>query len=175
MPASRLLLIALPVLLAACQSTPRVSALPPLANRATPAPGIVTAGRIGAAAVPALQAAGIRTVIDLTPDAETPSFDEAAAVRGAGLAYANLPLAGPQDLTLENVRRFDALLDDAGRPVLVHCASGNRVGAMAALRAAWVDGAPVEAAIATGKAWGLKGLEAEVRARLAAGPSATSD
>ena len=45
----------------------------------------------------------MRQIIDLTPDAETPDFDEAAVVRAAGLAYANLPLSGPADLTLENV------------------------------------------------------------------------
>ena len=110
-------------------------------------------------------------MIDLTPDAETPDFDEAAAVRAAGLLYSNLPLRGAVDLTRENVMTFDALVRDAERPVLVHCASGNRVGAMAALRAAWVDGKQVDEAIATGKAWGLKGLEEEVRRRIEAGAS----
>src|SRR3546814_1034559 len=71
----------------------------------------------------------------------------------------------PPDLTRENVLAFDALLRDAERPVLVHCASGNRVGAMAALRAAWVEGRSAEEAIAMGRDWGLKGLEEEVRRR----------
>jgi len=110
--------------------------------------------------------AGIRHVIDLTPDAETPGFDEAAAVRAAGLRYSNLPLRGAADLTRGNVLAFDALVRDAGRPLLVHCASGNRVGAMAALRAAWVEGRDAEAALAIGKAWGLKGLEGDVRQAL---------
>lgn len=113
--------------------------------------------------------AGVRHVIDLTPDAETPDFDEAAAVRAAGLAYSNLPLRGAVDLTRENVIAFDTLVQKAKQPVLVHCASGNRVGAMAALRSAWVEGKPADEAIEIGKAWGLKGLEAEVRRRIESG------
>src|SRR5690606_4186192 len=66
----------------------------------------------------------------------TPDFDEASAVHAAGLRYSNLPLAGASDLTRENVLAFDTLLAGAERPLLVHCASGNRVGAMAALLAA---------------------------------------
>ncbi|MBW3551025.1 MAG: hypothetical protein KY442_09485 [Proteobacteria bacterium] len=66
-------------------------------------------------------------LVDLTPDAETPDFDEAAAVGAAGLAYVNLPLRGPSDLTRETVLMFDALMCEAQRPMLVHCASGNRV------------------------------------------------
>ncbi len=132
----------------------------------TPAEGIRSGGRIQAADLPALQAAGIVRVIDLTPDAETPDFDEAAAVRAAGLHYANLPIAGPQDIDREAVLAFDALLAGSGGPTLVHCASGNRVGALAALRAAWLHGADEEAAIDEGRRWGLTGLEPVVRQRL---------
>lgn len=45
---------------------------------------------------------------------------------------------------------------------------------MAALRAAWVDNHSTEEAITIGKAWGLKGLEVEVRRRLEAGPIGTA-
>ena len=103
---------------------------------------------------------------NLTLDSETPDFDEAAAARHKGLLYRNLPINGANGLSLENVKAFDALLRSAERPVLVHCASSNRVGAIAALKAAWLDGASAEQAIAIGKFWGLKGLEAEVRTRL---------
>lgn len=147
--------------------------LPAIRDAVSPAPGVLSAGRLGAADIDALRDAGVRQIIDLTPDAETPEFDEAAAARAAGLAYANLPLAGPADLTYDTVLAFDAMLRAAKRPVLVHCASGNRVGAMAALRAAWVDGRPAEDAVAIGRAWGLKGLEGEVRQRITARPSRT--
>jgi uncharacterized protein (TIGR01244 family) len=158
---------------AGCATQAPTTELPDIADVVSPAPGVLSAGRLALADIQRVRDAGIRQVIDLTPDAETPAFDEAAAVRAAGLAYANLPLGGPADLTHENVRTFDALLRAAKRPVLVHCASGNRVGAMAALRAAWMDGRPAEEAITIGKAWGLKGLEAEVRHRIETGASGT--
>jgi uncharacterized protein (TIGR01244 family) len=156
------------VVVGAHAAPPPKEVLPPVANAVAPQPGIVSSGRIVSADIDGLRAAGIRHVIDLTPDAETPGFDEAAAVRDAGLAYSNLPLAGAADLTRDNVLAFDALMKQSARPVLVHCASGNRVGAMAALRAAWVDGLPADDAVAVGKAWGLASLEGAVRERLAA-------
>jgi uncharacterized protein (TIGR01244 family) len=132
--------------------------------------GAYTGGRISDSDIVALQQAGVRQIIDLTPDAETPDFDESAAVRAAGLSYANLPLASPDDLSLANVQAFDALMKSTTRPVLVHCASSNRVGAMAALRAAWIDRRSTEESLEIGRAWGLKSLEPQVRARLDAGP-----
>src|SRR5690606_10311148 len=128
-------------------SAPQVSALSRFAN---PTPNVHTGGRITAEDLPGLRAAGITHIIDLTPDAETPDFDEAPAARGAGLSYANLPIAGAGDLNRESVDAFDQLLRGIEGPTLVHCASGNRVGAMAALRAAWLQGADEEAAIAEG-------------------------
>lgn len=137
-----------------------------LPNLANPQPGLYTAGRLAAGDVAALEPAGIRHIIDLTVDSETPDFDEAAAMRTAGIRYDNLPIAGAQDLTRERVAEFDRLLSQSEGPLLVHCASSNRVGAMAALRAAWLEGKPVEEAIAEGRAWGLRSLETAVRERL---------
>src|SRR5690606_6890957 len=140
---------------------------PALSRFANPTPKIHTGGRITAEDLPALRAAGITHIIDLTPDAETPDFDEATAVRAAGLSYDNLPIAGSADLHRGSVDAFDQLLRGIQGPALVHCASGNRVGALAALRAAWLQDADEEAAIAEGHRWGLRSLEGEVRARLA--------
>ena len=140
-----------------------------LLNLGHPQAGVYTSGRIGGDDVAGLEAAGIRHVIDLTAPAETPGFNEATALHAAGIGYDNLQVAGPQDLTREHVLAFDALLRDAGRPLLVHCASGNRVGAMAALRAAWIEGRSANEAIAIGQAWGLQSLEDEVRRRIESG------
>ncbi|MEO7067315.1 MAG: sulfur transferase domain-containing protein [Rhodanobacter sp.] len=114
-----------------------------------------------------LKSASIHQVIDLSDASETPGFDEAAAVRAAGIEYHNLPIHGGQDLTRSNVVLFDQLLAKAGgTPTLVHCASSNRVGAMIALRAALIQGEPVEAALTEGRRWGLKSLEPVVREQL---------
>ena len=152
--------------IAGCATQPATTVVPAVAAAVSPTPGIISAGRLVPADIDRLVGAGVRQIIDLTPDAETPEFDEASAARAAGIAYSNLPLRGGQDLTRANVIAFDKLLRAARHPVLVHCSSGNRVGAMAALRAAWVEAVPVEEAIAIGKMWGLKGLESDVRHKI---------
>lgn len=116
-----------------------------------------------------LPAAGITTVINLRPAAENPGVDERAAVEQAGMKYLALPLSGAADLTPDNVRRFDQLLaGSASEKVLMHCASGNRVGAMMALRARWVQGRSAEEAMAIGRAAGLTGLAGDVQQLLEA-------
>lgn len=150
-------------------AAPEEAALGGLDHVAFPAPHRVASGRLQASDIPALKHAGIRQVIDLSLDSETPGFDEAAAVRAAGIGYHNLPIRGVGDLTRARVVQFDRLLREVGeQPTLVHCASGNRVGAMIALRAALIDGQPTEAALAEGRRWGLKGLEPAVRKQLQA-------
>lgn len=110
---------------------------------------------------------GVQVVIDLRADDETPDFDEAAFVRGIGLQYLELPVRGKEGLTRENVLSLDALFLQAGeRPLLLHCSSGNRVGAMMALREAWLHGATAEQALVVGRAWGMKSLEPDVTALL---------
>ncbi len=149
-----------------CTASVSETPIPHVTAAVSPAPGIVSAGRLQPADMAQLREAGIEQVIDLTPDDETPDFDEASAVRSAGIEYSNLPVRGAEDLTRENVIAFDQLIQNAKRPVLVHCASGNRVGAMAALRSAWIEGQSEDDAIAVGKAWGLKALEPQVRERI---------
>ena len=88
-----------------------------------------------------------------------------------GLEYLHLPIAAEPNLTMANVRQFDSWLNDPAGPLtLVHCGSGNRVGALYALRAAWLQGKNVEAALAEGRTAGLKGLERAVRAAIASSP-----
>lgn len=161
-----LIAVSLGLVLIGCMNPAMQAHVPDVADAVSPSPGVISAGRLGQEDIGRLQAAGIQHVIDLTPDDETPHFDEAKAIRSAGIDYSNLPIRGAEDLTRENVIAFDQLLLNAQRPVLVHCASGNRVGAMAALRAAWIESKSAEDAIAIGKAWGLKGLEPQVRERI---------
>ena len=89
----------------------------------------------------ALAAAGLRGVLNLRPLAEQPGRDEAAEVAAAGLAYASLPIAGAGALDRESAAALDRALRQLPTPLLVHCASGNRVGALVALREAWFAGA----------------------------------
>jgi protein tyrosine phosphatase (PTP) superfamily phosphohydrolase (DUF442 family) len=81
------------------------------------------------------------------------------------MSYIQIPIAGAADLTRANVERLDTTLRDA-RPagrVLLHCASGNRAGALLALRENWLHGAAPEDALALGLAAGLTSLEPQTR------------
>jgi hypothetical protein len=49
-----------------------------------------------------------------------------------------------------------------GQYALVHCASGNRVGALFALKAHFVDGLSVPYSLAFGRTAGLDSLDVEV-------------
>lgn len=123
-----------------------------------------SSGQPTAATIGKLRSAGIRTIIDLRPDAETPDLDEKAVAGEAGLTYHSLPVSGAADLTPANVSRFDQLLRQSQADgVLVHCASGNRVGAMMALRAKWIEGKSAEEALTIGQKAGMTGLAGDVK------------
>ena len=110
--------------------------------------------------------AGFVAVIDLRGEEEDRGIDEVAAVEALGMRYVSLPVHGADDVTFENAEELDRLLGEFDGPVLVHCASGNRVGALVALRASAAGASDAEA-LAAGKAAGLTRLEPAVAERLA--------
>ena len=139
-----------------------------LPNRRDVLEGITSAGQPSAAALEAAAAAGYKSVIDLRAVTEDRGFDEKAKVEGLGMSYVNLPVDGAAGVSYANASALDKLLAEAPKPVLVHCASGNRVGALLALRAK-TDGADSAAALELGVANGLGGLKGAVEQKLAEG------
>lgn len=145
-----------------------------LLNERHPLPGMLTggipAGEGPAAAFQALADAGVRTYIDLRADAEIPP-ETAALATTAGLDYRRLPIAGEADLDLASARALDLVLDEWGRyPIAVACSSGNRAGALLALRAFWLDRVGAESALELGLAAGLTRFEPSVRLLLGLPP-----
>uniref|UniRef100_UPI00190FA714 beta-lactamase hydrolase domain-containing protein n=2 Tax=Gammaproteobacteria TaxID=1236 RepID=UPI00190FA714 len=69
---------------------------------------------------------------------EDRGYDQAAEVRRLGMDYIALPIAGKDDITPANAAALHALLKERDGEVLLHCASGNRVGALLALAAVQV-------------------------------------
>jgi uncharacterized protein (TIGR01244 family) len=128
-----------------------------IANASVPEKGILAAGQPTGEQLQVLAEEGYKTVIDLRPDTEPRGYDEAGAAKANGLAYVNIPVTGAT-LDRAAIDRFVAELDKAQRPVIVHCASSNRVGA---LYYAWLreKGVPKAEALARGKAAGLKSPE----------------
>jgi len=142
---------------------------PDLPNRKEPLAGITTAGQPSEAQLAAAAAAGYKIVIDLrTPSENRGIDDEKATVEGLGMSYVNLPVDGASGVSYANATALDALLRNADQPVLLHCASGNRAGALLALRAK-LDGADNDTALALGIAGGVTGLKSAVEQKLAQG------
>lgn len=176
-PAARVLVAALFLLQAgafAQSQAPLVPSPALLTNERHPLPGTVTGGvPAGDGSVPLYQAlanSGVRTVIDLRTEAEVPT-ETALLAAAAGLDYRRLPVAGEAELDLASARALDLLLDDWSRyPVALVCGSGNRAGALLAVRAFWLDGARPDAALDLGLRAGLTKLEPAVRLLLGLPP-----
>ncbi len=119
--------------LSACVSSPR----PTLESRELgQTPNVHALGQVWLAGQPSLgdleqaKAAGIKTVINLRHEQEFDGFDEEQVVTGLGLQYVSLPWGGADELTDEVFGRTRKLLNEANEPVLLHCGSANRVGAV---------------------------------------------
>lgn len=125
-----------------------------------PVDGITSAGQPDEAALKVFAEQGYTTVIDLRTAGEDRGMDEASVVAEIGMRYVQLPI-GPDSISFENAKALDKLIADAAGPVLVHCGSGNRVGALLALRKS-LAGADDASALEYGKEGGLTSLEAHV-------------
>lgn len=100
---------------------------------------------------------GVKTVVNLRPLMET-GEDEAPAVEAQGMKYVYIPVNGAEELTPENTRLLCETLQGRDGGILVHCASGNRCGALYAL-AAQAQGKSVPEALAYGLRGGLTRLQ----------------
>ena len=132
----------------------------------SPVDGISSAGQPDKAALEVFMDAGYATVIDMRAEDEDRGFEEAQFVEDLGMHYVAFPIASEDAVSFDSARKLDELLQDYPGPVLVHCASGNRVGALLALRAS-LHGADDEQALQLGREGGLTRLEGVVRKRLA--------
>jgi uncharacterized protein (TIGR01244 family) len=133
------------------------SALVPIRNARIPVEGVLSGGQPTPEQIEAAARAGFRTVINIRTAGE-PGFEwEQAAVEKLGMTYVHIPVGGEESFTRETIAAIDEALREAKArgPVLYHCASGNRIGATLALRAAWVEGAPPQDAYRYGLASGM--------------------
>jgi uncharacterized protein (TIGR01244 family) len=126
-----------------------------------PVDGITAAGQPDEAGFKVFAENGYVAVIDLRTEEENRGLDEPAFVEGLGMEYVAFPISG-DDITLQKARELDRLLGQYDAPVLVHCASSNRVGALLALRT-FDETGDVELALETGKAGGMTRLEDTVK------------
>lgn len=95
--------------------------------------------------------AGFRSILNLrSPQEEGAPAEEQAQVEQAGLTYANIPIQ-PSDISGELTNQVLQTIDDLPKPVLTHCKSGMRSGAMALMYVATRNGMSADAALQKGK------------------------
>lgn len=135
---------------------------PNIVNYTRVAPNVGLAGRLTAAGVEEAHELGFSLVIDLRQPDEDGVDTQKEIVRRIGLRYENIPLAS-DETAWRQVDRVIALLDDdANFPVLIHCGSANRAGALWALYRARQGVQPI-VAIEEGRAGGMTSRETLVR------------
>jgi uncharacterized protein (TIGR01244 family) len=108
---------------------------------------------------------GFKTIINLRTDAEQPSpAQESSWVKELGMKYISIPVDGAKGLNLENSKLLEeALSRPEDYPLIVHCAGGNRVGALFSLKAFHIEGKSAEEAVKIGEKAGLGYLERVVQ------------
>jgi len=137
-----------------------------LNNPQEPVLGVLTGGQPSQDDLIKLHQEGYGTVINLRLPGEFDDYDEADLVESLGMTYISLPIDVREGLTKANAAQLDQLVADAEGPALVHCGSGDRVGALYAINAFHQAGLSVEESIAAGKSAGLNRLEGAVRTAL---------
>lgn len=163
--------------LAACStpdeaSTPKAEEISQLSimNLANPEQSLFTGGQPTQAELTALAEAGVKHIINLRPIEEQEqalNWSEAELVKSLNMQYHSIPVAGAAGVNLDNATQLAELLKTLeGEPTFLHCASSNRVGALAALYEGAVNGVNTDEAIAEGKRRGLDSLETVVRTQL---------
>ena len=115
---------------------------------------------------------GFRTVVNLRTEKEG-AGGRGAVVEAQGLRYVSVPVT-PDTFSLADVEAVEKVLDDpSAGPVLLHCASSNRVGgAWAVLQSR--KGKSLDEALAAGRAAGLHSPQMEAAVRRVLGVPETA-
>lgn len=127
--------------------------------------GIFLASQPGVEDFEQAKAGGVQTVINLRTPEENKDFNEQEVIEGLGLKYHNVAVAGPDEMTDEKIDEVLGLLRDGERPILMHCASANRVGAMWLAYRVLDGGLTYDDALAEAKIVGLKSPVLEEKAK----------
>ena len=127
-----------------------------------PVEGITTAGQPDAVALSIFAEQGYKTVIDIRTEPEDRGMDETTVISELGMEYIVFPIDKPEAINFDNARELTRLIEESEGPVLVHCGSSNRVGALFALQKS-LDGADDEVALEYGREAGMTRLEGRVK------------
>lgn len=134
-------------------------------NVAQPYPWLLTGGQPDAEALAAVAKAGIRDVFDLRGADEPRGMDERAVARSLKLRYLPIPTTA-EDFTDSRFTAFrhHLIAHGPGKPMFIHCASGNRVGAALLPWLVLDEGLSDELAFEMARGMGLRDAELTQRA-----------
>lgn len=141
-----------------------------ITNFRAPEANIFSSGQPTQEQLAVMAASGVRHVVNLRTEGEEVDFDEQQAVESLGMTYYSVPVAGASGINGTNAGSVLGILArTAGEPVLIHCATGNRVGGLMAV-SHFANSANVDAAMAEGERWGMTSerLQQAVRQSLSA-------
>ena len=139
-------------------------------NFRAPSRATLSTGQPTAAQLDLATRAGVKHIINLRTAGEEVAFNEGEVVESLGMKYYSIPVAGGAGINADNASTLSQILADiGGEPVIVHCATGNRVGGLMAF-AILADGASIDEAMAEGERWGMTSerLQGIVRKSLSA-------
>jgi len=125
---------------------------------------VIAGGQPSADTLRRAKAQGVTVVVNLRTPGEPGQDFEEGLLRELGIRYERIPVAGGAGMTEENARKLGEILSSAEGPVVVHCASGNRVGGLYALKRFLVDGVPRAQALEEGRAAGMRSVASAVEA-----------
>ena len=131
-------------------------------GKVRPVDGVTTAGQPDERALRVFADNGYVAVIDIRTAGEDRGLDEPIVVEELGMEYILMPVSGKNGITFENAERLEQLVDSYDAPVLVHCGSANRVGALFALNV-YRETGDIEKALDAGRTAGMTRLEETVR------------
>ncbi|MBT3881141.1 MAG: hypothetical protein HON76_01830 [Candidatus Scalindua sp.] len=136
-----------------------------LPNLQVPFDSILTGGQPTFDQIKQAAETGFKAVVDLRTGNELPDPEqEKAWVEGSGMRYIHISISVAEGFTPQNAKVFaEALSGSENYPLIVHCKSGERVGAMFALKAFHIDEKEIEEALLIGERAGLIKLAPTVK------------
>ncbi len=132
-------------------------------NKALPRHNLMTGGQPSINDLQKLAKQGIKVVINLRKGGEFTQFNEKNAVESLGMKYVSIEVSGSDGMSIKNAYLLDMALDNLEQPVLVHCASSNRVGGLLAVWASKFENQSKEESFAFGTKAGMKNTQGKVK------------
>lgn len=127
-----------------------------------PSSNLITAGQPSKEDFKKLKEMGVSKIISLRPETESEPFDAQREAEALGIAFERISVSGAPDLTLDKARQLEQALQGEEK-VFIHCASGNRVGALLAVKAKVIEGKSTREALEFGEKAGLSSLRNTVK------------